>query len=274
MELRPVTDLRIHPAARDLHLLSEEHPAFVALVDNMLDVGFNPAHPITITNDGRILDGRHRWRAAKRAGLAAVPCIIRDESEAATIIIGSIVARKHYTKSALAFEVYPLMQAAHEEAIHRATERIKHGPKSTPVSARTRDLNTSLGISKNMLAMAKQVHDIFRQDPEYAAEMLPRLYQEPSGGEAQESTRPVGLGAIIAGHAGKQRTDSVSRDHWEQQMDLFGETWSTLKRATKYWTKLDPRRQEAVVGQFRTVAAAMPQDLRSALIETLTSIQD
>ncbi len=70
-----------------------------------------------------------------------------------------------------------------------------------------------------MLFDAKKVHAIFAKDPNFKAQMEPRILAEPIGGE-HEQNRPVGLGAVIAGHAGKQNEDKPRNDG--TQLELFG----------------------------------------------------
>jgi site-specific DNA-methyltransferase (adenine-specific)/modification methylase len=72
----------------DLLVLSELNPnrmteeEFGSLVESMKNAGFLEANPILARpiSDGayEIVDGEHRWRAAKELGIELVPCNIRD----------------------------------------------------------------------------------------------------------------------------------------------------------------------------------------------------
>lgn len=53
---------------------------FNLLVTSMQGDGFTT--PIIANKDGRIIDGEHRWRAAKVLGMVTVPVVYRDYSEA------------------------------------------------------------------------------------------------------------------------------------------------------------------------------------------------
>lgn len=277
IHLDPAT-IRVHPLAKNLHTLADDDPVFLGMVDSMIERGFDPDKPLSVTADHQIVDGRHRWQAARRAGLKQVPCVQVDASQASTIILANIVTRKHFTKSALAFDCFPLLQNAFEASQARRLENLKKGPifpKPTQlVSGKSvAEFAAQLGISDELFRQAAKVHEIFAQDEEYAAQMLPRLFARPTGGE-HEYTRPVGLGAIIAGWSGRRKTKDQPRPESPvvKQLELFDESFRTLRSATKSWSRIAPPDQDRVIQQFRAVAAAMPRELRQALIEALTSI--
>lgn len=48
------------------------------LKKSIKELGFLPAFPITITPEKRIVDGQHRFVAAKELGLKKIPCVIVD----------------------------------------------------------------------------------------------------------------------------------------------------------------------------------------------------
>ena len=242
IEMRDPAELRPHPATRHLHNLADDDARFLALVDCMARDGFAADKPATITSDGSILDGRHRWRAAKRLQLARIPCVVRSDADAATVILESIIARKHFTKSALAFECYPLFKAAHEEAKARRLKKLRKG-QQIPVSDSLRDGNTvvalakELGISQDLFQDAAEVHKLFERDPAYAAQMLPRIFGEMVGGE-HESTRPVGLGAVIAGHKGRAVDRGGKPAAGRRQLELFTKTVVDGITRWEYWEGL------------------------------------
>ena len=63
-------ELKIHPVCQ----LSTSKPddAYIALVADMRENGFNPMFPIELNEDGLIIDGRHRYTASLDAGVEAV----------------------------------------------------------------------------------------------------------------------------------------------------------------------------------------------------------
>lgn len=268
IEYRDPADLHPHAATKHLHMLGDQDPRFLALVVSIERGGFDGDKPITIDEHGRILDGRHRWRAARRLGLAQVPCIVRHTDEAATVILNSIVARKHFTKGALAFEVYPLFKQAHDAALRRHLEMLKSGRGTISDSVgngrKVEDFAEQIGVSRDLFDQAAKVHKIFESDPDYAAEMLPRIYAEPVGGE-KESSRPVGLGAVIAGYAGRNATKDQPKRPEASQLELFSESIaSTFHR----WARIED------VGAVRPALREIVTHLREEELEKLTALVD
>jgi site-specific DNA-methyltransferase (adenine-specific) len=75
--LIPVDGLTPHPKNPRLSLRED---VITGICVN-LSGGFDPAHALIVRPDGpifQIISGHHRWEAARRAGLAEVPCWVRD----------------------------------------------------------------------------------------------------------------------------------------------------------------------------------------------------
>jgi hypothetical protein len=115
---RRLDQLAIHPLAKDMPMLPADAPEMVSLVASIELHGLE-RQPLVIDGRDRIMDGRHRCAAAKRAGLETVPCIVRAEEEAGSIIIDSLAARRHLTKGALAYVSWPLLDEAAKERAPR-----------------------------------------------------------------------------------------------------------------------------------------------------------
>jgi len=81
---------------------------FAALLEDIRQHGIR--NPLDITRDGRILDGRHRFRAARSLKMAAVPVRFvspRDELDPESFILRSALRVKHLTddqRAVLAYE--------------------------------------------------------------------------------------------------------------------------------------------------------------------------
>src|SRR5690348_15322129 len=112
--LRCTSDLTVHPAARELPQLADDDPQLIALLDDIRAHGIQS--PLEINKHNQIVDGRHRWRAAKKLNLKDVPVMVHDDGEVIAIILRSLLLRRHYTKSALAYTAHPMLRAAYEEA--------------------------------------------------------------------------------------------------------------------------------------------------------------
>ncbi len=210
-------DLAIHPLVK---LLPEETPdsePFATLVESIRDCGIE--QPLIVDKEHRILKGRRRWRAARRLQLTEVPVIIRAE-DPATVILNSLLQRRHYTKSARAYLAYPLMKQAHEEARHRWLARLKSGGKSHSVTfgQSIDDFADQIGVGVTFFKYAAKVHDLFAKDAGFKAQMEPKILDSDDG---------VGLGAVIAGHAGQAHTKGKSKNAHQMEF-LFAEGLQTL----------------------------------------------
>lgn len=195
-------DLQVHPLAKNLPQWADDDSRFEALVEDIRARGID--QPLIITPEKQILDGRHRWRSAKRLQLAQVPVCVQGNGDIAGVIIGTLLQRRHFSRSALAYLAYPLFKSAHEEAIRKEGQNLKKGLNSPlPTQCETAaDLAEQIGVSRALFDQAAQVHKLFAKDPAYKALMEPRILAPFTGGE-HEDKRPTGLGAVLAGYAGQ-----------------------------------------------------------------------
>ena len=238
----------------------KETPEWAAFVQDIRERGINT--PLVILTDGTLIDGETRRRAAMRINLVTVPCHVIAEDVAAQTILQHLLLRRNLGKSALAYVGYPLIEAAHEEAKARALERLKRGDspvrQALPDGAkRVEDFAESMGISERLFRQAAQVREIFVEDPEFRDEMEPRIL---------DTVDPVGLGAVIAGYAGRKATSGKAKGkRANEQLELFTEALGGLGKRLGYWDKMDVENREKALPVLRKTVAAMPADLRDEL---------
>jgi hypothetical protein len=268
-------ELRIHPVLSALPELGKEDPLFVSLVENVRDHGVEV--PLICIEPDLIIDGRERWKAAKRLRLREVPVMFHRRNEPASVVITSLT-RKHYSKGARAYVMFPLLPKAFEESRNRRLANLKRGT-SVPESAlgapsgTVEDLAERLGVCRRLLFQAKEVRAEFDRDKaryEFQDEREPmtlREYYEPrllSYGEE----KTLGLGAIIAGIAGLRATVGKHRPD-PKQLELFQCAFDTLKTRFGYWRQFDEAARSQCREVIRSTVAAMPQDLRSELEQAI-----
>jgi len=116
-----------------------------------------------------------------------------------------------------------------------------------------------MGFSRDLFFQAKQVHEIFVRDSEYKAEMEPRILQEAVGGE-HEGNRPVGLGAVIAGWAGRGATADKARAGSEQ-LELFLGGFSVLGKRFRYWESFTAEEKKIAAEGLERELAGAPAEL-------------
>lgn len=152
---KKTTDLAIHPAIATLPALATDSPEMSGLVDSVRTHGI--LAPLLIDGDDQVIDGRHRLKAAKLAGLTTVPCRVVDSTEANSLALESLMARRHYTKGALAYMALPLFEQASEEGKKRgALGRSKKGVDSVGTLSAER-LAERLGVSTDLFRQAQKV---------------------------------------------------------------------------------------------------------------------
>lgn len=239
------SELTLHPVARELPELADEDADFIALVDDVRDRGV--IHPLAITSKKQILDGRHRWRAAKRLKLPAVPVIVHDDADAVSIILESLLLRRHYSKSALAFTAYPMLKAAYELALENREAHSVRDPFTTASQAE------KFGISKRFYEYAAKVHDIFAKDHAYRDLLLPEILS----GE-------VGLGAVIAGYAGREATHGKPKPK-EDKLKLFRRAWTDFKNRQAAWDNFNADQRTEALAAIDETLQGMPEGLLMTL---------
>src|SRR6516164_2413820 len=96
-DTRAVTITGTHPYADKFPLLSDAE-----LVELAQDIAANGLHnPITVDRDGKILDGRNRFNACKRAGVEP-SVVVYDGDDPAAYVIAQNVHRRHMSDGARA----------------------------------------------------------------------------------------------------------------------------------------------------------------------------
>jgi hypothetical protein len=163
--LRNPNDLGLHPLLKTQPWMAPIE--LEALVADIREQGVLQA--LFITEDDEVVDGRHRWKAARIAG-KQVPCIVVPKDQVAAIILATILARRHYTKSARAYLALPLLEKAVAESVAKKASNLRKGAKS-PENRLNRlsekkgsdELAEKLGISLDMLQLARNTERLFSQ---------------------------------------------------------------------------------------------------------------
>ena len=269
--LRP---LKIHPLLAQVPETDETDPAFKRMLESVLRVGV--LEPLKVTPEGEIVDGRLRFRAAKVALLNWVPCIEVSPLEAATVIVNSLVARRHYNVSQLAYLMAPVIEPAFEEARRRKLANLP-GSRFSPTAQETvGSWAAKLGISVRCLQEARQLHELFLDD-------TPRTLTDRDGVTEENVTfksffeprllkdyrdqKPYGLGAIIAGisyvlaHDGRPLPRI---DDWRFRL-LSNSLLKDLPNRAKYWDQLGPEQIADLKTGIQEAFQRMPESMLNLL---------
>jgi len=265
--------IRAHACIKHIPQWPDNGPRMEALRRDLQATGL--CQPVQMTAKHEIVDAdsRERWRAARMLQMACIPVAIVPEEQVFSASISALVHRRHHTKSALAYLVWPMLKTALEESRFRRHENIKKGqcfPDSalSALSGNAEELAEHYGIARHFIFDAKKVHELFAKDHAYKAQMEPRLLAEPIGGE-HEQHRPVGLGAVIAGYAGKRNEDGIAK---KGQLELFTGGFETLFKRFMYWTGFDPSARRKALEKIRADMDKLPPEQCDDLADMLRTI--
>ena len=265
---RNPADIKFNPLAERMPgLLAEDDPRFIALVASVRERGID--QPLLLDPDGRLIDGRNRLAASRAAELPAVPCLTKGADEVASVIIESLVARRHYTKGALAYLAYPLLKTGLEEARKRAAEKqaknlkFPTNPRETTQSsleaekgraATLEALFRQWGFSRDLLLQAEDVHELLDQQPGLRTEWETKILS----GE-------VGLGAALAGIKGLLATKGKQKK--KRSVELLEEAARAFQLRLKYFDDIQApaQRIEAAAKLADAIVTAAPPEVLRAL---------
>jgi hypothetical protein len=202
----------------------------------------------------RLVDGRHRLAAARAAGLAKVPCIVRAENEAVGIILHSLVDRRHLSKSAQAYLCYPVLAANH--STHGGARR-STSIESTLKSAEA--LGAKLGFSRDLFFQARAVHERFASRPDLRERFEPSIMEG------------AGLGAVLAGMAGQEATLKKPKRVTAPEQLLF-DSFRDISIRFERWDHIPPPKRREVAARFCDMATALPYEVQAEVAATLQAI--
>lgn len=255
--LNPET-LSVHPAAQAIPRLAEDSPEFWGILASIATAGI--IEPLKIKS-GSVVDGRERQRAAILLRYATVPCIEIADGEVTSVIFHSLLARKHYTKSALAYIAQPIFEATLSEARKRQLDNLKAGieipeRQLSGLSGKTaEDAADRLGINRQFLFVARNIRGHFAKNPALKDHFEPRILS----GE-------LGLGAVMQGIAGWNSTKGQPKQEREQLL-LWAEKIKGFGDPRKWagWDKATPEVKEFVRTELRKAIESWPEDIRAVI---------
>ena len=301
IEQRNPKELRPHELIANLPRWEKGSADFVTLCDSLRVSGV--IEPLTITQDGRVMNGETRRQAAVAVELAFVPCLVRDEKDAWQICLETELRRRHLTKGQIAFKFWPVVAEEFEaaKAARAAVATVAKTPFSiNALSARmdakrVAEVAKQIGVSLRILQQAQQIHDFFRDETkrvwssataQYVLKTLGRKrtdkltfreYFEPQIMAPDEDLR-MSLGGCLSGIQFvldlEMQERETGRPHQHpggkpekqnRQMELFNEVWKDLRTRFEYWPKLSEALKEKALAEFEPTLEAMPDDLLSTL---------
>ena len=242
--------LRLHP---DLLAVPswETEEEFQQLCDSIYDDGVITPLLVHLTGEmdletgaewAEIVDGRHRFAAyleTECTGRHSLPCVV-TERPVNEIIIRTLVERRHASKGTRAYLVWPLIapliRPAGRPVIKSPTESAKY-KLPTESELKLPDLAGRYGFSVDLFDQARRLHEIFATRKDLKADLEPGIL---SG--------DIGLGAALAGIAGKTATENTTREDAPHRV-LLERGFKALS------TRFAPAKWEAMPDPDKAVAA-------------------
>jgi hypothetical protein len=256
----PIEKLTVHPLLEPVPRLALEAPEMQALIRSVETLGF--LRPVLVNDRHEILDGRCLVLAAEKTGQSTVPTLLCPDEDAPAIILDTLCARRHLTKSAQAYLACPLLESSAAARRQAQIRGLLAGKKARALIPSTHgetveEIAARFGFKRDLFYQARQAVALFAAQPAYRRQMEPHLLS----GE-------VSLQGVIAGWTGKQIEGRLRRQ--ADQLDLFGEVFNKLRyHCLRTWNSMDAGRRAALGPQIREAVADMPQELRELFAREL-----
>jgi hypothetical protein len=255
IEIVDPNSLRVHPVLKDLPAPDSELLTSLAL--DMEDRGVTA--PLVVDEKGRVmdLDGRDKLAAALQIKLAELPIIRAASADAATIAVQSLLQRRHYSKSALAYLSFPFFETMLEEARARMVSRRFGSPQNRLPGNTAEGIARQAGVSRALFFQAAEVHKLFKKHP-HTREIF----------ESKILDGELSLGYAINGIAGHTSTAGQSRGA-EDQLELFGRTVATLKIRFAKWDQIPANKRTFIANEFAETLTEAPEEIQERVFKAL-----
>ena len=245
----PLQDLRIHPLAERLPMLSEKHPRFIELQQSIAQLGVKD--PVLADEKNRLIVGRHRYRAARAAGKTTIPCIRRSftDAEASALILQENLLRQDMSQGKRALMIVSCQADYFQNRKARQTSGLLRG--KAPVvkcfiteakEALIGDMVSQYGVSKPYLCRAAALWD---HRGNQARQLIQQIWNDE-----------ISLAKAHAGLFGKKKQKAKQRSF--QWLDSAVQSLDGLKEIE------DPCIRAKVLQRLRDFRQKLDQALRSA----------
>lgn len=192
----------------------ETEEEFQQLCDSIYDDGVITPLLVHLTGEmdletgaewAEIVDGRHRFTAyleTECVGRHSLPCVV-TERPVNEIIIRTLVERRHATKGTRAYLVWPLIAPLVKGPGQPKKVLPTESGAELPTESELKlpDLAGRYGFSVDLFDQARRLHGIFATRLDLKADLEPGIL---SG--------DIGLGAALAGIAGRTATEGTPRE--------------------------------------------------------------
>lgn len=259
IQQRPTASLRLHELQERIPAPDTGSPSWQAMLDSIAEHGV--MQPLIITEDGRIMDGGWRWRAATQVHLDSVPCTVAPDTDAAFFITHTILHRKLMSRGAAVYLVIKFDTDLVEAAKVRSLKNLKKGQVSpTPSNLESGKISVicrRLGVSDETYIQAKKVHAIFDANPELRDKYEPKLLS----GEFNLWNVTSACGGTI----GTEKFKGTSpKDFARSPLRLFAEVYGTFTKRMSYWANFTPAEKSETERLISASFSAAPDDLLKA----------
>lgn len=289
--------LRRHPLQKFIPEPVKESPEWAAFKVGLSAVGPEGIPPLVITADGQIMDGKRRWLAARELQWTKVPCLIRDEADAALIMMDSLFGQRDLDRGTKAYIAISMQGEYVKSAENRRLGNLKRGtktlefplfsPKHSDCASGGDDLADRIGCHRNVVVAAADIFRLFhdpkcegwksfygdgaqaKMPPLAKLQELQKHYREEyeplllTGEKTIWKIRPAIAGALPV------HQENNTRQPEQAELKLWDDSLASVGKLAPTWDKLTETNQRDVLATWRRTVKKLPQALRAVLKEVL-----
>lgn len=271
--------------SRGAHKAAAEEMAhdFEALVDSISRYGVRERIKVLQTAKGmQIVDGRHRYEAAKRvAGMRykdpareaiarrleaeGIPCELVREDEVVPIIMDA-VTRRHMSKGARAY-LAVLMQPEIATEAKRGGDRKSNRTECGLITAE--ELAARAGVSPRLIEDAVALYKLFDQRKDARAKFEDAIWV----GAGLAKLRAGVNGYLTTGQEPDEEPETEEQAKARiaaERVQTAMSRWVDMKTSLKFWDTMKPEARTEIIRHAAAVIGETPEDFRAGLIEAIT----